>query len=153
MAFNQMEYIKNYNKSNYKMYQFRVKKEDRELIEYLDSIENKSSYLVSLIQKDRNHAVLTIKDIKKSITPIMNKYGIFDIYLFGSYARGEANESSDVDIYCEKGDIKSFIEEEKLIENLERILNKNVDVVFDTSDINDSFKEQISEDMIKLNCA
>lgn len=152
MAFDQMEYIKKYNKNKYKMYQFRVKKEEQELIDYLDGLENKSSYLISLIHKDMNHAVLTIKDIKKSITPIMNDHGIHDIYLFGSYARGEANGSSNVDIYCEKGNINTLIEQENLIEKLEKVLNKKVDVVFDTTTIDDHIKKQMAEDMIKLCC-
>ena len=36
MATNQLNYISNYNKENYKMYQFRVKKSDNVLIAKLD---------------------------------------------------------------------------------------------------------------------
>ena len=48
---------------------------------------------------DETIDVYTIKEIKNIIKPIFNKYGINDIYLFGSYARGEAKASSDIDIY------------------------------------------------------
>ena len=34
MANNQLDYISDYNKKNYKMYQFRVKKNDKEMIFY-----------------------------------------------------------------------------------------------------------------------
>ena len=49
MPFNQTEYISNFNKNNYKMYQFRVKKTNKNIINYLDNIKNRNSYIVSLI--------------------------------------------------------------------------------------------------------
>lgn len=150
MSFNQNEYISNFNKNNYKMYQFRVKKSDDNIIKYLDNIENRNAYIVSLINTDLNKSIYTIKEIKTIIKPILNKYGINEIYLFGSYARGEAKESSDIDIYCNKGNIKTFIDQGLLEDELEKALNKKVDIVFDSSYIDDYFKMKIMEDMIKL---
>ena len=150
MSFNQNEYISNFNKNNYKMYQFRVKKSVDNIIKYLDNIENRNGYIVSLINTDLNKSIYTIKEIKTIIKPILNKYGINEIYLFGSYARGEAKESSDIDIYCNKGNIKTFIDQGLLEDELEKALNKKVDIVFDSSYIDDYFKMQIMEDMIKL---
>lgn len=150
MSFNQNEYISNFNKNNYKMYQFRVKKSDDNIIKYLDNIKNRNGYIVSLINNDLNKSIYTIKGIKTIIKPILNKYGINEIYLFGSYARGEAKESSDIDIYCNKGNVKTFIDQGLLEDELENALNKKVDIVFDSSYIDDYFKMQIMEDMIKL---
>ena len=150
MSFNQNEYISNFIKNNYKMYQFRVKKSDDNIIKYLDNIENRNGYIVSLINTDLNKSIYTIKEIKTIIKPILNKYGITEIYLFGSYARGEANKSSDIDIYCNKGNVKTFIDQGLLEDELEKALNKKVDIVFDSSYIDDYFKMQIMEDMIKL---
>ncbi len=150
MVFNQNEYISNFNKNNYKMYQFRVKKSDDNIIKYLDNIENRNGYIVSLINTDLNKSIYTIKEIKTIIKPILNKYGITEIYLFGSYARGEAKESSDIDIYCNKGNVKTFIDQGLLEDELEKALNKKVDIVFDSSYIDDYFKMKIIKDMIKL---
>ena len=150
MPFNQTEYISNFNKNNYKMYQFRVKKSDINIINYLDNIENRNSYIVSLITTDISSSIYTIKEIKSIIKPILNKYGINDIYLFGSYARGEAKDSSDIDIYCDKGNIRTFIDQGLLEDELEEALNKKVDIIFDLSYIDEYFKKQIMEDMIKL---
>ena len=61
MSFNQSEYISNFNKNNYKMYQFRVKKTDIEIINRLDNIESRNSYIISLINGDINKSVYTIK--------------------------------------------------------------------------------------------
>lgn len=150
MSFNQVEYISKFNKNNYKMYQFRVKKIDKELIDYLDKKENRNNYILSLINEDINKKVYTLKEIKRIIKPILNKYGISDIYLFGSYARGEAKSNSDIDIYCDKGNIKTLIDQGELEEELENALNKEVDIIFTTSILDEYFKEQIKEDMIKL---
>ena len=129
------------------MYQFRIKK-GNELINFLDNLNNRNSYIISVIEKDHN--VLTLSKIKKTITPILNGYGITDINLFGSYARGEANSNSDVDIFCDSGNIKNLIEQGKMEDKLEEALGKEVDIVFSSSKMDPFFKEQIMEDMIKL---
>lgn len=150
MPFDQNKYISNFNKNNYKMYQFRVKKSDIDIISHLDNVANRNGYIVNLINTDINHNVYTIKEIKNIIKPILNKYGITDIYLFGSYARGEAKDSSDIDIYCNQGNIITLIDQGLLEDELESSLNKKVDIIFDSSYIDDYFKQQIKEDMIKL---
>ncbi len=150
MPFDQNEYISNFNKNTYKMYQFRVKKSDIDIISHLDNVANRNGYIVNLINKDINHSVCTIKEIKNIIKPILNKYGITDIYLFGSYARGEAKDSSDIDIYCNQGNIKTLIDQGLLEDELESSLNKKVDIIFDSSYIDEYFKQQIKEDLIKL---
>ena len=47
--------------------------------------------------------MLTIEEIKKAVTPICEKYGVNKMWLFGSYARGEADEKSDVDLIVDDG--------------------------------------------------
>ena len=42
MSTNKLNYISHYNKENYKMYQFRVKKNNEELIQKLDSVSNRN---------------------------------------------------------------------------------------------------------------
>ncbi|MBR0261218.1 MAG: nucleotidyltransferase domain-containing protein [Selenomonadaceae bacterium] len=48
--------------------------------------------------------MLTIEEIKKAVTPICEKYGVEKMWLFGSYARGEADDKSDVDLIVDGGD-------------------------------------------------
>lgn len=52
MKFSQAKYTKKYNKTNYKMYQFRIKKNDEELIQFLDSKKDRNNYLVSLLKNE-----------------------------------------------------------------------------------------------------
>ena len=150
MSSNQLNYISKYNKENYKMYQFRVKKSDNELIEKLDTVSNRNSYITNLILEDINPSVLTIKQIKERIKPVMEKHGIKNVYLFGSYARGEANSNSDVDIYCDSGDVDTLWKHSAFQDELEEALGKKVDVVTIGSRMHDFFRQQLEEDMIKL---
>lgn len=42
--------------------------------------------------------VYTIDEIRETVKPVAEKYGIDTVWLFGSYARGEATADSDVDL-------------------------------------------------------
>ncbi len=46
--------------------------------------------------------VYTIEQLKERIAPVASKYSLPAVYLFGSYAKGEATEDSDVDILVDK---------------------------------------------------
>lgn len=150
MALNRLKYISDYNKENYKMYQFRVKKSDKDLINKLDNVENRYAYLRNLILNDIKPNVLTIKQIKERIKPVVEKHHIEEVYLFGSYARGEANTNSDVDIYCSSGDVDTLIKKAALIREFKEALGKDVDVVTIGSTMRDRFRMNLEEDKIRL---
>lgn len=46
--------------------------------------------------------VYTIDELKQKIAPIAKKYNISTVYIFGSYARGEADEDSDIDVLIKR---------------------------------------------------
>lgn len=52
--------------------------------------------------------MISIDDIKKAAIKVGKKYGIKNAYLFGSYARGDANEYSDVDLMIDSGQIRGL---------------------------------------------
>ena len=150
MAFNQKEYIEGYNKSTYKLFPFRVRKDKVDVIKKLTSVPSMNGYINELIENDIHREVLTIKQIKERILPILAKHNIHEVYLFGSYARGEAKNSSDVDILCEAGDIRTFIDQGFLEDELVESLGKEVDIVFMDARMDDLFKEQLEKDKIRL---
>ena len=79
--------------------------------------------------------VFTIKDIVRLVKPVAEKYGVKAVYLFGSYARGEADEDSDLDFLVFGGEDFKLTMIFALAEDLRDILKKNVDV-YEISEIN-----------------
>lgn len=71
----------------------------------------------------------TIEEIKCKTEPIAKEYGINKLSLFGSYARGEASDNSDIDFYIEKGNMKSLIQYFSFVNALEEEFKCHVDVV------------------------
>ncbi len=91
----------------------------------------------------------TVNEIKEKTIPIAKEYGISRMFLFGSYARGEANDDSDVDLYIDKGRLRSLIQYFSFINALEDTLNCHVDVV--TTGIKDiKFLDNIKKDGVLL---
>ena len=150
MSSNQSSYTSRYNKENYKMYPFRVKKCDERLIGKLDSVPNRNEYITNLILEDIDPGVLTLKQIKERLKPVMAKHGIKEVYLFGSYARGEANRNSDVDIYCDKGDVDTLWKMSAFHRELREALGKEVDVVTIGTALDSFFAEEMEEDLIQI---
>ena len=52
---------------------------------------------------------MTIEEIKRILTPLVSLYPIKRVILFGSYARGDASEYSDVDLIIDsEGQLNAF---------------------------------------------
>ena len=91
----------------------------------------------------------TIEEIKEKAIPIAKKYGVESLSLFGSYARGEANEKSDIDFLIDKGEIQGLISYFSFVHRLEDVFACHVDVV--TTGIEDKeFLESLMKDRILL---
>ncbi len=76
--------------------------------------------------------MLTISNIQSIITPILQNYDVEKAYLFGSYARGDATESSDIDIRVDKGKskkLKSLLDESKFYLDLKEALGHEIDLI------------------------
>ena len=71
----------------------------------------------------------TIDEIRQKTAPLAKQYGISKMSLFGSYARGEANEGSDVDLVIDRGRLRGLIQYFSFVHDLEEKLNCHVDVV------------------------
>ena len=79
--------------------------------------------------------VFSLDDIKAMVKPIAQKYQVDAIYLFGSYARGEADEESDLDFLVFGGVSFKRTLIFELAEELRIILQKKVDA-FEISEVN-----------------
>lgn len=91
----------------------------------------KYKYLLSVLERsgvvDETHGILTVDEIKSKCASVFNGYNIYYCYLFGSYAKGNAGEQSDVDLLVSTDvtGIRFFGIAEKLRETLQ----KKVDVL------------------------
>lgn len=71
--------------------------------------------------------VYTVLEIANKTRPIFEKYGVKKAILFGSYANGNPDEKSDIDIVVDsncKG-LKFY----GLLEEITRKLNKDIDLI------------------------
>ena len=80
--------------------------------------------------------MLTISELEAAIRLLLERYHAEYVLLFGSYARGEATEESDVDVvvfggpHFKKTNIFAFAED------LRELLGKDVDA-FEISEVNE----------------
>ena len=94
--------------------------------------------------------MLTIERIREAVTKVGKKYGIKNAYLFGSYARGEATESSDVDIIIERGDIKNYNAFADFRYDLENELGTEDIDILTIDGVKPRFYELIKKDQVAL---
>ena len=75
--------------------------------------------------------VYSVEELKRRIAPVAEKYGLQAVYLFGSYARSEATEQSDVDILIDRtgSKIRGMFEMGGLYEDLCACIPKEIDLV------------------------
>ena len=93
-------------------------------------------------------AMLSIPTIKERITPICEKYPINRAYLFGSYARGDATEKSDVDIRID-GDIKNFFMLCGIYSDFEDALGMELDLLSKIPE-SEVFRENLKKDEVLI---
>lgn len=90
----------------------------------------------------------TIDELREIIAPLAEKYGAERIYLFGSYARGDEAEHSDIDLRIDKGQIRGLAMAGLLID-LEDALGLPVDMLSTTS-LDERFLSSIRNDEVLL---
>ena len=93
--------------------------------------------------------MLTQEQIRNAVARVGKRYGIRKAYLFGSYAKGEANENSDVDILIDRGAMKGLIALSGFRLDLAEELGTEVDVLT-TGAVRPAFFEVIKNDRVLL---
>lgn len=73
--------------------------------------------------------IYTIEELREIITPIAIRHNVDKVYLFGSYARGEANADSDVDLRVDAAQLRGLFALGGLYTDLEDALQKSLDLV------------------------
>ena len=93
--------------------------------------------------------IYSIDDIRAIIAPIAAQHGVDRIYLFGSYARGEATAHSDIDLRVDKGCLHDMFALGALYSDLEESLNKDLDLLT-TGSLDEAFLHSISGEEVLL---
>ena len=102
----------------------------------------------------------SIDEIRRIMTPIAEKHKIPAVYLFGSYARGEATEESDLDFLVDTTGtgLTSLLSLGALYCDLEEVFQKSIDLITVRSVMQNveteserSFRDTIIRERVKLN--
>ena len=93
--------------------------------------------------------ILTLEEIKKKVLPVLRERKIKRASIFGSYARGDARSTSDVDILAEFPPHFSLFDMSGLKIELEEALGKKVDLI-EYDRIKPVLKENILSDQIPI---
>lgn len=93
--------------------------------------------------------IYTVEQIQRIISPIAEAYNVASLSLFGSYARGEAREDSDIDLLLDRTGMASGWAIGGLYADLSDALGKELDLVT-TTGADPDFLARIHRDAIPL---
>ena len=96
--------------------------------------------------------MLTAESIRRhrdAILEIASRYGAHDVRIFGSVARGDSTESSDLDLLVRFDPSRSLFDHGGLLMDLQDLLGVKVDVISEGG-LNDRFRNEIARDAIPL---
>jgi hypothetical protein len=75
----------------------------------------------------------TLETVRGPIHRIARKYGVRNVRIFGSFARGEQHRTSDIDLLVDLPDGMTLIQLSGLKIDLEEALKRSVDVLTEDS--------------------
>ena len=90
----------------------------------------------------------SLPEFKSIVGNLARQYGAERVYLFGSYARGDATEQSDVDLRIDKGCIRG-LQFACLLGDLEDALGKKVDLI-SSAGMDKEFRNAIAPEEVLL---
>jgi predicted nucleotidyltransferase len=75
--------------------------------------------------------IYSLEQIRNLLVPIAIKYNLKGLWIFGSYARGEATDQSDIDIIIDytESNIHDFFDFAAIGNDFEEVTNKSVDLI------------------------
>ena len=98
--------------------------------------------------QDRTGSTYSLEELKRIIIPIVSRYDIDRVYLFGSYARGNAKERSDIDLRVDADRLRT-LDLCGLMVRLEEALMTSVDVV-PTDSMSREFLDSIMQEEVMV---
>ena len=94
---------------------------------------------------------ITLHDISNAVCAVMKDYDVLEVYIFGSYARGDQNVDSDIDLRFVCGPSMTFGALYEIVETLQKKLDCKIDVVTNPVDqMRPAFRDNVLRDEVKL---
>lgn len=93
-------------------------------------------------------AIRSIPEIQAIVSKLARQYGAERVYLFGSYARGDMTDHSDIDLRIDKGAIRGLALA-GMLGDLEDALGVGVDLI-PTTGMDPEFLREIQKDEVLL---
>lgn len=94
--------------------------------------------------------VYTRDELRGMIEPLLEKYDMKSASLFGSYARGEADDASDIDVLLVGNEGFRPLNIFGIAEELHRVSGKRVDV-YELSELNEGpFRDAVIKEAVAL---
>jgi predicted nucleotidyltransferase len=90
-----------------------------------------------------------IRQKRQEIIHLAAKHGAHNVRVFGSAARGEAGPSSDIDLLVELESGRSLLDHVALVQDLEALLGRRVDVVTERS-LHWYIRDRVIEEAVRL---
>lgn len=75
--------------------------------------------------------IYTLEQIEDIIRPIVSRYDIAKVSVFGSYAKNIATVRSDIDFYLEGYSYQKFLNLGNLFADFEEAFHKHIDIITD----------------------
>jgi len=93
--------------------------------------------------------VANLKEKRDEILTIARKHGASNIRVFGSVARGEADEQSDIDFLIDLAPGRTLFDLGGLAEELRELLGRKVDVVIEAG-LRDQVRQRLLREALPL---
>ncbi len=90
-----------------------------------------------------------IRSRRREILEIAGRYGAHDVRIFGSVARGDTTEDSDLDLLVRFEPDRSLLDHGGLIMDLRELLGIKVDVI-DEEAMRERFRNHVIKEVIPL---
>jgi predicted nucleotidyltransferase len=92
---------------------------------------------------------ILLKQKREQVLQTAAHYGAYDVRVFGSVARGEAGETSDIDLLVKLETGRSLMDLGGLLNDLQNLLGTDVDVVTEKG-LRPRIREQVLREAIIL---
>ena len=90
-----------------------------------------------------------IQEKRREILAIATRHGAYNVRIFGSVARGEADEASDLDVLVDLEQNRSLLDLGGFLADLEDLLQCKVDVVTERG-LKNRIRERVLQEAVPL---